>query len=246
MALRKPPPPPVEKPDRSRPRERPASRRAGARRGSSPACAGASGSGTVGDRALRRRRRAQRPPRSTPTAPGSPGGACGSSRGPRGARWRRPACRASRTGAHGGFRLELPAGPSRRVTVAFGGEERLDRRAPRRAALLRVRGGVVFHAAPTALRDRPGGAALGPGPGPGGAASAARQAGRDPVPGGGDRALAAGARHPQRPRGHFRARYRFRYVSGTARIRLRAVALSEERWPYAPGASRPLAVRVSG
>ena len=46
--------------------------------------------------------------------------------------------------------------------------------------------------------------------------------------------------------GHFRARYRFRYVSGTARIRLRAVALSEERWPYVPGASRSLAVRVSG
>ena len=39
--------------------------------------------------------------------------------------------------------------------------------------------------------------------------------------------------------GHFRARYRFRYISGTARIRLRAVALSEERWPYVPGASRP-------
>ena len=46
--------------------------------------------------------------------------------------------------------------------------------------------------------------------------------------------------------GHFRARYRFRYISGTARIRLRAVALAEERWPYVPGASRPLAVRVSG
>ena len=46
--------------------------------------------------------------------------------------------------------------------------------------------------------------------------------------------------------GHFRARYRFRYLSGPARIRLRAVALSEERWPYAPGASPPLVVRVNG
>ncbi len=46
--------------------------------------------------------------------------------------------------------------------------------------------------------------------------------------------------------GRFRARYRFRYISGAARIRLRAVALSEERWPYVPGASRPLGVRVSG
>jgi hypothetical protein len=46
--------------------------------------------------------------------------------------------------------------------------------------------------------------------------------------------------------GHFHARYRFRYIAGTARIRLRAVALAEERWPYAPGASGPVTVRVSG
>ncbi|HEX8959187.1 MAG TPA: hypothetical protein VF770_05145, partial [Solirubrobacterales bacterium] len=47
-------------------------------------------------------------------------------------------------------------------------------------------------------------------------------------------------------RGSFHARYRFRYVSGRARIRLRAAALAEERWPYATGASRPLTVRVRG
>ena len=46
--------------------------------------------------------------------------------------------------------------------------------------------------------------------------------------------------------GRFHAGYRFRYVSGAARIRLRAVALAEERWPYAPGSSRPVTVRVSG
>jgi len=46
--------------------------------------------------------------------------------------------------------------------------------------------------------------------------------------------------------GRFHARYRFRYISGTAQIRLRAVALAEERWPYAPGASRPVLVKVSG
>ena len=46
--------------------------------------------------------------------------------------------------------------------------------------------------------------------------------------------------------GRFRARYRFRYVSGLARIRLRAVALAEERWPYAPGTSPPVTVRVTG
>jgi hypothetical protein len=47
-------------------------------------------------------------------------------------------------------------------------------------------------------------------------------------------------------RGRFRARYRFRYVEGAASIRLRATALAEERWPYAPGSSRPLTVNVSG
>jgi hypothetical protein len=46
--------------------------------------------------------------------------------------------------------------------------------------------------------------------------------------------------------GHFHARYRFRYISGSARIRFRAVVLAEERWPYAPGASRPLVLRVTG
>jgi hypothetical protein len=46
--------------------------------------------------------------------------------------------------------------------------------------------------------------------------------------------------------GRFRARYRFRYVSGLARIRLRATALAEERWPYAPGSSVPVAVEVRG
>ena len=45
--------------------------------------------------------------------------------------------------------------------------------------------------------------------------------------------------------GRFRARYRFRYVSGAARMRLRATALAEERWPYAPGSSNPVTVDVS-
>jgi hypothetical protein len=46
--------------------------------------------------------------------------------------------------------------------------------------------------------------------------------------------------------GRFRAHYRFRYVSAAASIRLRATALAEERWPYAPGSSPPVTVRVSG
>jgi hypothetical protein len=47
------------------------------------------------------------------------------------------------------------------------------------------------------------------------------------------------------PSGHFRARYRFRYVSAAAEVRLRATALAEERWPYAPGSSAPVTVEVS-
>jgi hypothetical protein len=46
--------------------------------------------------------------------------------------------------------------------------------------------------------------------------------------------------------GVFRAHYRFRYVTGVARIRLRATALTEDGWPYAPGASRPVVVSVRG
>jgi len=47
-------------------------------------------------------------------------------------------------------------------------------------------------------------------------------------------------------RGHFEARYRFRYISGEARIRLRATALPEAGWPYASGFSAPLTVEVHG
>jgi hypothetical protein len=47
-------------------------------------------------------------------------------------------------------------------------------------------------------------------------------------------------------RGGFRRRYRFRSVSGTALVRLRAAVPTEARWPYAFGASRPVLVRVRG
>ena len=60
---------------------------------------------------------------------------------------------APRTGEHGGFRLDLGAGPSRRISIAFAGEERLERgtagaaqparaqrgRLPRRSRLARDR-----------------------------------------------------------------------------------------------------------
>jgi hypothetical protein len=149
-----------------------------------------------------------------------------------------------RTGPHGGFKLALLAGPSRRITVSFAGERALD--PARRAALsLRVRGAAILKAAPRSLRN----------------GQSVRLWGRvrtrgAPVPRRGKLVaiqyyesdsrlwrpvLVTRSNHS----GRFRASYRFRYITGTARIRLRAVALAEERWPYAPGASRPVFVRVS-
>lgn len=149
------------------------------------------------------------------------------------------------SGPHGGFRLALPAGPSRRITVAYAGEPGLA--GSRRAALeLRVRGAVSLHVAPPSLRN----------------GESVRLWGRvrsraAPLPRRGKLvAIQYYETGAQRWRpvlvvrsdhsGRFLARYRFRYVSGTAKIRLRAVALAEERWPYAPGASRPVSVRVTG
>ncbi len=166
------------------------------------------------------------------------------SRASRGAFARARATRV-RTGEHGGFAATLPAGPSRRITVVFRGERTLAR--SRRSALsLRVMGGVLFRLSPAALstghRVRLWGRVRGRGA---------------PIPRRGKLVAvqyletATGRWRPvlvtrTDHSGHFKARYRFRYITGAARVRLRAVALSEERWPYAPGASRPLTVRVSG
>jgi hypothetical protein len=150
-----------------------------------------------------------------------------------------------RTGRRGGFKLALRPGPSRRVTVVFRGDARL---APaRRPALaLRVRGAVTLGARPRALRT----------------GGSVRLWGRvrdrgAPLPRRGK--LIAIQYYEREARvwrpvlvtrsdhsGRFRARYRFRYVTGIARIRLRAVALAEEHWPYAPGVSRPVTVNVRG
>jgi hypothetical protein len=149
------------------------------------------------------------------------------------------------TGEHGGFRLALPAGPSRRITVSYLGE--LGLAAARRPGLaLRVRGAAILHASPRQLRN----------------GRSVRLWGRvrsrgAPVPRRGKLVAIQyyeTAAHRWRPilvtrsdhDGRFRAGYRFRYVTGTAKIRLRAVALAEERWPYAPGASHSVTVRVTG
>jgi len=149
------------------------------------------------------------------------------------------------TGERGGFELRLGPGPSRRVAVSFRGDGGLEP-ATRPSLELRVRSGISLDASPLSLKT----------------GQVVRLSGR---------VRARGAAIPRRGKlvaiqyleaatgrwrpvlvtrsdhgGRFRARYRFRYVDGVASIRLRATALAEERWPYAPGSSRPLTVRVSG
>lgn len=149
------------------------------------------------------------------------------------------------TGERGGFELRLEPGPSRRISVFFPGDRGLE--PARRPSLeLRVRSGISLRAAPLSLQT----------------GQAVRLSGRvrtrgAPVPRRGKliaiQYLEA-ATHRWRPvlvtrsdhQGRFRARYRFRYVSGRASVRMRATALAEERWPYAPGSSRPVTVRVRG
>ncbi len=149
-----------------------------------------------------------------------------------------------RTGERGGFELRLAPGPSRQVNVAFDGEQGLD--PARRPSLdLRVRSGVSLRAAPHSLatgetlrlsghvEDR-----AAPIPRRGKLVEIQyleQETGRwRPV-------LVTRSDHA----GRFRARYRFRYLSSAATIRLRATALAEERWPYAPGSSAPVTVEVS-
>jgi len=156
-----------------------------------------------------------------------------------------PSVETVETGPHGGFQLELIAGPSRRITVAYPGDADLE--PSRRPALaLRVRGGISFRATPRKLRT----------------GEVVRMGGRvrtlgAPLPRRGKLVAVQyyeSAAHRWRPilvtrsdhSGRFRARYRFRYISGSASIRLRAIALSEERWPYVPGASRSITVYVTG
>ncbi len=149
------------------------------------------------------------------------------------------------TGEEGGFELRLPPGPSRRVMVSFPGDGVLEP-AARQPLELRVRAGVTLRAVPESLRTR----------------QAVRLSGRvksrgAPIPRRGKLvAIQYLEEATQRWRpvlvtrsdhhGRFRARYRFRYVTGRAAIRLRATALAEERWPYVPGSSPPVTVRVEG
>jgi hypothetical protein len=149
------------------------------------------------------------------------------------------------TGPHGGFQLRIAAGTSRRIAVSFPGDAQLES-ASRSPLTLRVRGGIELRASPQALHT--GDAVHFQGQ--------VRTLGA-PIPRRGKLVAIQyyeSAAKRWRPvlvtrsdhSGRFRASYRFRYISGSASIRLRACSLSEERWPYAPGVSRPLTVRVTG
>jgi hypothetical protein len=145
----------------------------------------------------------------------------------------------------GRFALAVEPGTSRRVVVSFHGGGGL---APirHRPLWLRVRAAVRLAATPPRLRTgqtvtlsgrvRPGGAQI---PARGKLVTIQyleRASGRwRPA-----LVVRTGAR------GRFRARYRFRYVTGAARIRLRATALPEAGWPFAAGSSSPVTVEVHG
>ncbi len=149
------------------------------------------------------------------------------------------------TDGAGRFALPLEPGTSRRVVVSFHGGGGLAP-ARHRPLSLRVRAAVSLVASPPRLRTgqtvtlsgrvRPGAARI---PARGKLVTIQyleRASGRwRPA-----LVVRTGAR------GRFKARYRFRYVTGAARIRLRATALPEARWPYAAGSSPPVTVEVHG
>jgi hypothetical protein len=149
------------------------------------------------------------------------------------------------TDRHGGFDLRLPAGVSRSVTVAFHGGGGLAAASARPLAL-RVRAAVSLAAAPPSLRTGESVTLSGrvrPGP--------ARIPARGKLVTVQYLERASGRWQPALvtrtdARGRFKVRYRFRYITGAARIRLRATALPEAGWPYASGSSAPVTVEVRG
>jgi hypothetical protein len=156
-----------------------------------------------------------------------------------------PERRRVRTGHAGRFGLRLPPGTSRRVLVVFHGGGGFAA-APGRPLSLRVRAAVSLAAAPTTLRTGQKVHFVG-----------TVRRGKARIPGRGKLvAIQYLDRESKRWRpalvirggadGHFRANYRFRYITGAARIRFRATALPEAGWPYAPGSSPPVTVKVHG
>jgi hypothetical protein len=145
----------------------------------------------------------------------------------------------------GRFGLRLPAGTSRRVVVAFHGGGGLAP-APRRSLALRVRAAVSLAAEPTDLDTGEsvrlhGRVRLGP----------ARVSHRGKLVAIQYLERATGRWRPALvvrtdAKGRFDTKYRFRYVTGLAEIRLRATAPAEGGWPFARGSSAPVTVAVHG
>ena len=153
--------------------------------------------------------------------------------------------RSVKTDSRGYFDLWLAAGPGRTVVVEFAGNRRLEGSVSG-ALELRVRGRLDFRARPRRLRT--GQKVLFRG-----------------------RVHARGAWQPVRGNliqiqyfeesarrwrpvaltrtdryGHYRTSYRFRYITGVARIRLRALLVPSSRFPYSGAASKPVLIRVRG
>jgi hypothetical protein len=145
----------------------------------------------------------------------------------------------------GRFRLRLPAGTSGRVAVSFHGGGGLAP-APRRSLALRVRASVSLAAEPAKLDTGEsvrlhGDVLLGP-------ARVSRRGKLVAIQ------YLERATHRWRPalvvrtdaKGRFDTKYRFRYITGLAEIRLRATAPAEGGWPFARGSSAPVTVEVHG
>jgi hypothetical protein len=157
----------------------------------------------------------------------------------------RATTRQVRTDSRGYFDLWLAAGPGRRVSVGFPGNRRLEE-SNSGVLELKVRGRLTFRASPKRLRT----------------GQKVRFRGR---------VMNRGAWHPTRGNvvqiqyfeesarrwrpvaltrtdrhGRYRTGYRFRYITGVARIRLRAVLVPSSRFPYSGAASKPAVIRVRG
>lgn len=150
-----------------------------------------------------------------------------------------------KTDARGYFDLWLTRGPGRRITVSYAGSRRLEDSVSVPLEL-NVRGRLGFRAKPRRL-----------------------ETGQRVYFSG--RVAARGAWHPSRGNlvqiqyfeesarrwrpvtltrtdreGRYRTSYRFRYITGVARIRLRALLVPASRFPYGGAASKPVTIRVRG
>jgi hypothetical protein len=149
------------------------------------------------------------------------------------------------TDGDGRFGLRLPGGTSRRVVVSFRGGGGFAP-SPRRSLALRVRAAVSLAAEPTELDTGEsvrlhGHVLLGP-------AQVSRRGKLVAIQ---YLERATGRWRPALvvrtdAKGRFDTKYRFRYVTGLAEIRLRATAPAEGGWPFARGSSAPVTVTVHG